>query len=106
MMITFVCLGAAFWQWVELADRLHHLGRLLFKFGTHSNLISAGSFMVVVFFTATAVFVGLGLVAATQLRRAGSGLRFWSLLSVLMLVTGALVWGSLLASPLIEIVAR
>ena len=91
--VAVVCLAAAIWQWVELADRLNHLVWFALKFGIEPNLISAGIFMVVVFFSATAVFAGLGIVATTQLRRADSRFRFCSLLSVVMLMTGALVWG-------------
>ena len=104
--IAFICLAAAIWQWVELADRIRHLAWFAFKFGIEPNLISAGSFMVVVFFGATAVFVGLGLVATRQLRGADSRLQFCSHLSVQMLIVGAVVWGGLLASPLIQIVSR
>ena len=104
--IAFVCLAAAIWQWVELADRIRHLAWFAFKFGIEPHLISAGSFMVVVFFGATALFVGLGIVATRQLRAADSRLRFCSRLSVQMLIAGAVVWGGLLASPLIQIVSR
>jgi hypothetical protein len=104
--IAFVCLAAAIWQWLELADRIRHLAWFAFKFGIEPHLISAGSFMVVVFFGATALFVGLGLVASRQLRGADSRLRFCSRLSVQMLIAGAVVWGGLLVSPLIQIVSR
>ena len=100
------CLAAAIWQWIELADRLTHLVWFAFKFGTKPNLISAGSFMIIVFFTATAVFTGLGIIATTQLGRTESCFRFCSLLGVLMLIAGALIWGGLLASPLVHIVPR
>ena len=104
--IAFVCLAAAIWQWVELADRLRHLAWFAFKFGVEPHLITAGSFMVVVFFAATAIFVALGLVATRQLRGADSRVRFCSRLSVQMLIAGAVVWGGLLASPLIQVVSR
>ena len=100
------CLAAAIWQWVELSDRLTQLFWLAFKFGIEPRLLTAGAFMVVVFFFGTSISLGLAIVATRQLRRADSHFRFCSVLSVLMLATGALVWGGLLASPLIQIVSR
>ena len=104
--LAFACLGAAVWQWVELADRLSHLVWFALKFGLEPNLITAGKFMATVFFAASGSCIGLGLIATSQLRRTNS--RFWlvSWLSVLMLVVGSIVWGGLLSSPLIRIVSR
>jgi len=104
--IALVCLAAAIYQWVELADRLKHLVWFALKFGIEPHLISAGSFMVVVFFAASAVFISLGIAATTQLRRAQSRLQFCSLVSVVMLLAGAVVWSGLLVSPLVQIVSR
>src|SRR5438477_142097 len=104
--IAFVCLAAAIVQCIQVADRVAHVAWFAYKFGVEPHLITAGSSMLVVFFGATAVFVGLGSVATDRLRRAESRLRFCSLLSVQMLIAGALVWGGLLASPLIQIVSR
>jgi hypothetical protein len=105
-LIAALCLAAAIWQWVELADRVHHVLWFAVKFDFAPHLISARIFMVIVFFAGTALFASLGIVATIQLRRAELRYRFCSLLGVLMLVTGALVWGGLLASPLIQIVSR
>ena len=60
--------------------------------------------MMIVFFGATAAFVSLGLVAGERLRRVQSRFRYVSLLGVMLLLAGALVWGGLLASPFVRVV--
>ena len=104
--MAFVCLAAAIVQCIQVADRVTHVAWFAYKFGVEPHLITAGSSTLVVFFGSTAVFVGLGLVATDRLRTAKSRFRFCSLLSVQMLIAGALVWGGLLASPFIQIVTR
>jgi len=104
--IALICLAAAIWQCVEVADRVTHLSRMAYKFGVEPQLISASTSMVGIFFGATAVFVVLGIVATERLRRLQSPIRFCSLLSVLMLLAGALVWGGMLISPFVQIVSR
>ena len=104
--VALACLAAAIWQWVELAGRINHLAWYAVKVGIQPHLIDAGTFMIAVFFAATAVFAAFGTVATAQLRRLESGFQCCSLLSVLMLLEGALIWGGLLASPLVQIVSR
>ena len=76
---------------------------MAFKFGVEPELISAGTSMVVIFFGGTAVFVAHGLIATNRLRCIKSPSRFISLLSVQMLIAGALVWGGILVSPFVQI---
>ena len=104
--IAFICLAAAIVQCIQVADRVAHVAWFAYKFGVEPHLITVGSSMLIAFFGATAGFVGLGLAATDRLRRVESHFRFCSLLSVQMLIAGALVWGGLLASPLIQIVSR
>ncbi|MDB6132022.1 MAG: hypothetical protein JWM59_265 [Verrucomicrobiales bacterium] len=104
--MPFVCLVAAIWQWAEIADRIRHLARFVSKFGIEPGLITAGSSMVFGFYGATAFFIVLALVAAEQLKGADWWIWSASKLSVRMLLVGALVWGGLLASPLIVIAPR
>jgi hypothetical protein len=104
--VALACLASAIWQSVEVAGHVAHVATNAWKIGAEPGLISAGTTMLFIFFGATVVFVSLGLFATDRLRRADSPFRFISLLSVQILLAGAIVWGGLLCTPFVEIVQR
>ena len=106
IVVALACLAAAIWQSVEVAGRVTHLATIAWKTGIEPSLISAGTTMVFSFFGATVFFVLLGLVATDRLRNANSTFRFCSLLSVQILLAGAIIWGGLLCTPFVQIIPR
>ena len=105
--IAIVCLAVAGWQAYAVVGQIAHVTTNAWKFGVENlQPISAGTTMTVAFFITTAVFVALGLVATDRLQRASSPMRFCSLLSVLLLLSGAIVYGGMLCSPVVVLHAR
>lgn len=104
--LSVVCLVAAMWQWIEVAGRVWHCAVMAWKFGFETPLISAGSTMIGVFFIASAGFIGIGGIAAVILRSENPRWRHCADASVAMLIGGGVVWGSLLASPLVTVLQR
>jgi hypothetical protein len=93
-------------QAIVVADRINHIGWMAYKFGPGPQLITAGSSATILFFGGSTFLIVLGILTARRLRASNSPLYYCSFFSITLLATGALVWGSLLASPLIKIVER
>lgn len=100
------CFVAAVWQWVEVGGRLAHCGVMVFKFGFAPPFITAGTSMIAVFFSATSIFVALAGFARMMMPDVESLWRRCAEASVAMLLCGAIVWGGLLASPIVAVVHR
>lgn len=104
--IAIVCMVAAIVQCLAVADRIAHVTTIAWKVGVEPSLITANCSMIIAFFVLTSLFVGLGLFATGRLRRVASSFRFLSLLSVQLLLAGAVIWGALLCTPFVQIVSR
>jgi hypothetical protein len=103
---SIVCLGSAIIQGYLVGDRIRHLTTIVWKIGGGPGLISAGREMILLFFPATVAFLTLGFIATDRLRYQASSFRFLSMLGTQILIAGALIWGAMLASPYVQIVAR
>jgi hypothetical protein len=101
-----LCLFAALWQWLEVAGHLWVCAVEVWRCGLEQPLISAGSTMIAVFFAASAACIGLAGIARVFLRQEESRWQRCAGAAVVMLTTGAILWGGLLCSPLIKVVRR
>ncbi len=103
---SIVCLGSAIIQGYCVGDRIRHLTTIAWKIGIGQGLISTSREMIVVFFVATAAFLALGFIATDHLRYQASSFRFVSMLGTQILIAGGIIWGAMLVSPYVQIVAR
>lgn len=76
------------------------------KFGVSGASISAGYIMIVIFFGATAIFTHLAYDAVRRLKGQSSLYRTLAFTSIVLLVSGALMWLGLLLSPLVYVEYR
>ena len=105
--VAVVCIAVACWQAYAVAGQVAHVTTNAWKFGVdHLQPISVGSTMTIVFFVATALFVAVGVAATDALQRSRSPMRFCSLLAVIILLAGAIVYAGMLLSPVVTVNAR
>ena len=106
-LISLVSAFAAAIQIYEVGSRLSHLTTIAWKTGIDSSgVIDAGQTMLYIFFGASAVFLCLAFVSEEKLRNQKSHFFYVSKLASLCLVTGMLIWGSMVASPYVIIANR
>ena len=103
--VALVCGIAAVMQNLLVAGRIVQIATLTWKMDFASAVITAGSTMLIVFFSAP---LGCGLLAWLARRRlpAGDIFRRISNGSLLALAIGAGVWGGLVCSPFVVYVRR
>ena len=101
------CLGAAAIQCYGVAGRIAHVTTFAWKFGVENvTPVDVGVSTTVLFFVGSVVFIALGLAATDRLQRAASPMRFCSLFAVLVLISGAIVYGGMLVSPVLVLAPR
>ncbi|MBK1856591.1 hypothetical protein JO972_16625 [Verrucomicrobiaceae bacterium 5K15] len=104
--LSLCCLFVAFWQWYEVFGRATHIRIMIDKFGIGGANISAGIMMIFVFFIGTFLSLFVASVSFRRLKTISSFYRTCALTSMVLLISGALIWAGLIVSPLVEIAPR
>ena len=91
-------------QIYAVGDRVSHFTTIAWKTGMDtSGVIDTGKTMLYVFLGASLLFLSLALVSEEKLRNQKSNFVYISKLAGLVIISGILIWGSMIASPYVII---
>ena len=99
-------LGMAACQWLSLGDQIVHGIVLTLKTGWGTPVLTAGTGMLRIFLALTAVGVAVGAFAAGRLRRSAPAFARCARVAMYSLLSGAVLWLGLIASPIVDLVQR
>jgi len=101
---SLACAAVACLQTFMVADRIKNLSSIVWELGFEPGLLTVSLSTTVIFFVTSAAFIILGLFATDRLKGMSLTFRLLSMLSVQLLVAGAIIWGSMLVSPYVDFV--
>ena len=94
-------------QAYAVVGQISHFLTIAWKTGMDSSgVIDAGRTMIYIFFGLSAMFIMLALISEEKLRKEESRFIYLSKTSSILLLSGSLIWASMLISPFVIISNR